>query len=308
MGGRVILQSSFGYADWKTRTLVRPNTPFRIGSITKVFTATAVMMLVQDGQLQLDDAACSFVAACPSAWSGVTVRNLLTHTSGIPDYLGPITLSEFDAPTPPVALLALVSDKPLIFPPGSAYSYSNTNFVLLGLIVESLSGLSYEAFLQQRIFGPLGMTGSGYERDLSRVARAATGYGYKTRSTTEVIPTDEAAFSDGGLHSTVEDLLKFDQALTHHRLLTPPLQDQMFTPWGGAADFPDGSDVGLGWLLKRDQIGAPVVFHGGQIPGFNAAFVRDLGSHVAAVVLSNFYWADSSQIASSLADQAPKSV
>ncbi len=308
VGGRVILQSSVGYADWKTKTLIRPDTPFRIGSITKVFTATAVMLLVQDGKLRLDDEACSYVADCPRAWSDVTVRNLLTHTSGIPDYLAPITLSQFNAPTPPRALLALVADKPLNFPPGSGYGYSNTNYVLLGLIIESLSGLSYDAYLQQRIFGPLGMRGSGYERDFSRVPNAATGYGYKTLSRTEAIPTDEAAFSDGGLHSTIDDLLKFDRALTDHRLLTAALEDQMFTPWGGAADFPNDAHIGLGWLIKRDQFGATVVYHGGQIPGFNAAFERDLGSHVTAVVLSNFYWADSGQIASVLVNAAPKSV
>ena len=305
--GRVLLQTSVGYADWNSRTPVRLDTRFRIGSITKAFTATAVMLLVQDGRLRLDDAGCQYVAACPDAWRRVTVRNLLTHTSGIPDYLPPISLAQFDAPTPPTQLLALVADRPLLFPPGSGYGYSNTNYVLLGLIVEALSGLSYSDDLEQRIFGPLGMTGTGYERDFSRVPNAATGYGYKTSTIAETIPTDEAAFSDGGLYSTVGDLLKFDRALTDHRLLTATLEDQMFTPWGGAAaGFPARSDIGLGWLLKRDAAGAPIVYHGGQIPGYNAAFERHLGSHVTVAVLSNLYWADSSQIASVLADEAPK--
>src|SRR5579859_1349223 len=284
VNGRVLLQSSIGYADWSKKTAIRPDTPFRIGSITKVFTATAVMLLVQDGRLRLDDAACQYVAVCPKAWRPVTIRNLLTHTSGIPDYLRPISLAQFNSPTPPRDLLALVADRPLSFPPGSGYAYSNTGYVLLGLTIESLSNLSYGAYLEQKIFGPLGMTGSGYERDFSQVPNSATGYGFQTRTVTETIPTSEAAFSDGGLYSTVIDLLKFDRALTDHRLLTAAVEEQMFTSWGGPAPgFPVRSDIGLGWLLKRDTAGAPVVYHGGQIPGFHAAFERHLGSHVTAV-------------------------
>ncbi len=306
VSGRVLLKSSVGYADWSSQTQVGPDTRFRIGSITKAFTAMALMLLVQDGRLRLDDFACQYVALCPDAWRPVTIRNLLTHTSGIPDYLPPISLAQFNSPIPPRDLLALVADRPLSFPPGSGYAYSNTGYVLLGLIIESLSGLSYGAYLEQKIFGPLGMTGSGYERDFSRVPNSATGYGFKTRTVTETIPTSEAAFSDGGLYSTVNDLLKFDRALTDNRLVTAAIENQMFTPWGGAAPgFPVRSDIGLGWLLKRDAAGAPVVYHGGQIPGFHAAFERHLGSHVTAVVLSNFYWADSNQIAALMADEAP---
>lgn len=308
VGGRLLLRSAVGFADWNSKTLNRPDNRFRIGSITKAFTATGVMLLVQDGRLKLEDTACRFVADCPDAWRSVTVRNLLTHTSGIPDYLPSITLAQFNAPIPPPDLLALVANRPLSFSPSSEYGYSNTNYVLLGLIIENLSGLSYGAYLEQRIFRPLSMSGSGYERDFTRVPNSATGYGYKTSSTTETIPTDEAAFSDGGLYSTVDDLLRFDQALVDHRLLTAALEDQMFIPWGGAvASFPARSDIGLGWLLKRDGAGASVAFHGGQIPGFNAAFERHLGPHVTVVVLSNFYWAASSEIASLLANQAPKS-
>lgn len=214
-GGRLLLRSAVGFADWNSKRLNRPDNRFRIGSITKAFTATGVMLLVQDGRLKLEDTACPFVADCPGAWRSVTVRNLLTHTSGIPDYLPSITLAQFNAPTPPPDLLALVANRPLSFSPGSEYGYSNTNYVLLGLIIENLSGLSYGAYLEQRIFRPLSMTGSGYERDFTRVPNSAT--------------------------------------------------------------------------------------------GFNAAFERHLGPHVTVVVLSNFYWAASSEIASLLANQAPKS-
>jgi CubicO group peptidase (beta-lactamase class C family) len=306
VSGRVVLRSSVGYADWHSKTPNQSDTRFRLGSITKLITAMAVMLLVEDGRLQLDDPACNYVTNCTAGWRTVTVRNLLTHTSGIPDYLPPVTLAQFNAPTPPLDLISLVADKPLDFPPGSQVEYSNTNYVLLGLIIESVSGLPYATFLEQRIFRPLGMSASGYQRDFSQIAKAATGYGYKTQSTLETIPTDEAAFSDGGLYSTVDDLFKFDQELSGHRLLSPAIEDQMFTPWGGEpAGFPLESDIGLGWFLKQGTVYGVVAFHGGRIPGYSGAFERHLGSHVTAVVLSNFYWADSSQIASTLADAAP---
>ena len=304
--GRPLLRTAVGFANRDSRLPNRPETRFRIGSITKALTAAAVMLLVRDGRLNLDDPACRYLASCPNGWRAVTVRNLLTHTSGIPDYLRLITLAEFNAPTLPAALMALVADQPMSFPPGSAYGYSNTNYVLLGLIIEHGSGLAYGDFLEQRIFGPLGMTGSGYARDFTEVRGGATGYGYKTSSTGEVVPTDQAAFSDGGLYSTVDDLLRLDRALTDHRLLPADLEDQMFSPWGGATSgSPSRTDVGLGWQLKRDAAGGPVVFHDGQIPGFSAAFERHLGSHVTAIVLSNFYWADTGGIASLLAEEAP---
>ena len=299
--GKPVLRQAFGMADWAGKVPNRPETRFRIGSITKTFTATAVMMLVQEGKLHLADSVCTHVAGCPHQWSAATIRNLLTHTSGIPDYLAPISLAQFNSPTPPQAILDLVRDSPLAFKPGTRYQYSNTNYLLLGLVVESTSGMTYADFLQQRIFKPLGMTGSGYSRDFSLVQRHATGYGYKTSSRDEVIPTDEAAFSDGGLYSTVDDLLRFDQALYGTQLLTRATVDEMFTPWGGADLSPGGSQVtGLGWSLGEDPHGAKVVFHGGQIPGFNALLSRDIGSHVAVIVLSNYYWAPVDTVVSAL--------
>jgi CubicO group peptidase (beta-lactamase class C family) len=303
--GRVVLRTAVGMADTGRHVPNRPVTPFRIGSITKPITATAAMLLVQDGRLRLTDSVCQYADACPETWKPVTIRDLLQHTSGIPDYLPPITLAQFNAPTPPADLLALVKNRPLQSPPGTTYAYSNTNYVLLGLVIERVSGLDYATFLQRRIFLPLRMTGSGYQRDFSVVPGHSTGYGYRTQSTTEAIPTDEAAFADGGLYSTADDLLRFDQALYGDRLLSRTLVQQTLTPWRGpSAGLPSGVQAGLGWDLRTDGSGHPVVFHGGQIPGFNAMLERHLGPRVTAIVLSNFYWAPAPGIASLLASQA----
>jgi CubicO group peptidase (beta-lactamase class C family) len=305
--GRMRLRTAVGMADVGRHVPNRPGTPFRIGSITKAITATAVMLLVQEGRLRLTDSVCQHVSACPETWKPVTIRDLLRHTSGIPDYLPAITLGQFNAPTPPADLLALVKDRPLLSPPGTAYAYSNTNYVLLGLVIEGASGLDYATFLQRRIFVPLRMTGSGYQRDFSVVPGHATGYGYRTRSTTELIPTDQAAFADGGLYSTVDDLLRFDEALDGDRLLSRTLVEQMLTPWRGpGSGLPSGVQAGLGWDLRTDRPGQQVVFHGGQIPGFNAMLERHLGPRVTAIVLSNFYWAPAPGMASLLASQAER--
>jgi CubicO group peptidase (beta-lactamase class C family) len=303
--GRVVLRTAVGMADVAGHLANQPVTRFRIGSITKAITATAVMLLAQDGRLRLTDSVCQYVGGCPGTWTPVTIRDLLRHTSGIPDYLPPITLAQFDAPTPPADLLALVRDRPLLAPAGTAYAYNNTNYVLLGLVIERVSGADYASFLQRRICGPLRMTGSGYERDFSTVPGHATGYGYRTRDTTEVIPTDEAAFADGGLYSTVDDLLRFDQALYGDRLLSRTLVQEMFTPWRGpGTGLPSGAQAGLGWDLRTEGPGQPVVFHGGQIPGFNGMLERHLAPRVTAIVLSNYYWAPAPGIASTLASQA----
>ncbi len=160
-GGHLLLRTAIGSADVQHRIANRPDSRFRIGSITKAFTATAVMMLVQDGRLKLTDSACQYVEPCPDAWKPVTVRNLLTHTSGIPDYLRPITLAQFDAPTPPRDLLLLVSRQPLLFPPGSGYFHSNANYVLLSLIIEQLSNVSYATFLPSASMAPSVSSRSG---------------------------------------------------------------------------------------------------------------------------------------------------
>jgi CubicO group peptidase (beta-lactamase class C family) len=303
--GRPVLRQAFGMADWSARVVNRPETRFRIGSITKTLTATAVMILIQEERLQLADSPCLYVAGCPDPWHTVTIRNLLTHTSGIPDYLAPISLAQFNSPMPPRAILDLVRGSPLQFAPGTKYQYSNSNYLMLGLVIEGVSGTSYGAFLQERIFKPLGMLGSGYSRDFSVVPHHATGYGYKTASRSETIPTDEAAFSDGGLYSTVDDLLRFDQALYGSELLSTATTDEMFTPWGGGDLHPSGAQVtGLGWNLGEDPHGARVVFHGGQIPGFNALFSRDIGPRVTVIILSNYYWAPVDTVASALYSRA----
>jgi len=300
--GVVMFRDAFGLADAAAKTANTPSTRFRIGSVTKQFTALAVMQLVHDGSLGLQDRLCDRLADCPAAWTTITIDQLLTHTSGIPDYIPTISVEDFDGPMAPRDVVALVRDRPLLFTPGDEFGYSNTNYELLGLLVERVSGLDWGAYLRTRILDPLGLHDSGYERDFSRVATAAIGYGYKTRDETESVPRGQAAYAAGGMYSTVDDLLRWDLALDAARPLPADELARMVTAWGGARPAPARASrvYGYGWYVTNGVDGR-LASHGGGIPGFGAANYRYLDDHVQVIVLSNFYWSDPEGVARTLA-------
>src|SRR5579863_2549516 len=178
----MLFSKGYGLADVDAQIPNTPQTRFRIGSITKQFTAIAILMLQDRGKLHVQDHICRYIPACPSDWQPITIAQLLTHTSGIPDYTNfPDFVATWTQPTTPEALIARFKDAPLDFPPGSVFRYSSSGYVLLGYIIERVSGESYATFLRENIFVPLKMNNSGYDTTYPALPRHATGY-YADRS------------------------------------------------------------------------------------------------------------------------------
>ena len=279
--GQILLSKGYGLAD---RTGQLPNTPqtrFRLGSVTKPFTALALLQLQAQGKLNVQDLICRYLTACPAAWQAITIHHLLTHTAGIPDIE---RLPEYaqikTSPSTPLQTITLFQDKPLAFPPGTQWEYSSSGYILLGVIIEQVSGQSYEAFLQENIFTPLGMNDTGYEYD---AATLATGY---ANATTVADPIDMSIpFAAGGLYSTVEDLYRWAQALSTDELLPQPLLDLLFTPY---AEIPQaaGARYGYGWVISQ-PMGHRLIGHNGGIDGFVASLNRFPADGVTIILLSN---------------------
>ncbi len=273
-----------------------PNTPqtrFRIGSNTKQFTAMAILILQERGKLHVQDSICRYVPACPADWQPITIAELLTHSSGIPDYTNfPDFVSTWMQPTTPAELVARFKDMPLDFPPGSVFRYSNSGYVLLGYIIERVSGESYAAFLQQNIFTPLKMNNTGYDTAYPALPQHATGY-YADRS----IPDDydPSVFSSAGaLYSTVEDLYLWDSALLAGKLVSRAALDSMFTlhmpcppPGRGGCLLSTDKGYGYGWFIGEEPQGK-LIYHVGRIDGFVTFNGFYPERHLIVIVLSNW--------------------
>ena len=279
--GQILLNKGYGLAD-RTRQLSNtPQTRFRLGSVTKPFTALAILQLQAQGKLNVQDLICRYLTDCPAAWQTITLHQLLTHTAGIPDIE---RLPEYaqikTTPMTPAQTIALFQDKPLAFPPGTQWDYSSSGYILLGVILEQVSGQSYEAFLQEHMFTPLGMSNTGYEHDS---ASLATGY---ANATAVADPIDMSIpFAAGGLYSTVEDLYRWAQALSTEALLPQPLLELLFTSYA-AIPQSDGASYGYGWVISQ-PFGHRMVGHNGGIDGFVASFNRFPDDDVTMILLSN---------------------
>jgi CubicO group peptidase (beta-lactamase class C family) len=282
--GRIILSKGYGMADLRLRIPNTPATEFRIASNTKQFTATAILELAARGKLRVQDPICRYVPRCPADWRPIRIYNLLTHTSGIPDYTSlPVYPQIERRPITPAGLLALFQHKPLEFVPGARFKYSNSGYVVLGYIIERVSGESYRNFLEQSIFDPLGMTHSGYDR--SRPAKGhALGYLYTPGGYQPVhFVNMSVPFSAGALYSTVLDLYRWDRALHAGQLLPGPLLQEMLSPQvaiGGRLGHllgGGGAHYGFGWFISS-EFGHEEISHEGGIEGFtsvNSWFPKD---------------------------------
>jgi D-alanyl-D-alanine carboxypeptidase len=279
--GRPVLRRGVGLADRELGVAATPEMKFRIGSITKQFTATAILQLQEAGKLSVDDPISKYYRDAPAAWSKITLRHLLTHTSGIPSYTGLPGFFEREARLPhtPEELIRLTRDKPLEFEPGSQYAYDNSGYILLGYVVEKVSGQPYADYLAQHVFGPLHMTGSGYDRSDTVIPGRVPGYqhgadGFKNAPFLDM----SVPFAAGSLYSTVDDLLAWDQALYAARPLKPESLKAMFTDYG--------HHYGFGFVIDRkwDQ---DRIWHNGGINGFTASFQRYPKARVTAIALAN---------------------
>jgi CubicO group peptidase (beta-lactamase class C family) len=304
--GTVLLSKGYGLADQERRFPDTPATRYRIGSITKQFTAAAILMLQDQGKLHVQDPVCLYVSDCPRAWEAITLHHLLTHTSGIPDYTNfPDFPSLIGRPATVEGLIARFQGRPLEFPPGQRWKYSNSGYVLLGHVVSAVSSLSYAEFLRRSVFEPLQMQASGYDVNAPTLPGHATGY---------LSPGQKPVFLDmsefdaaGALASTVEDLFRWDEALTAGRVLSRDALQDMVTPHvpcptGGCAL---GSDVGYGygWFVAEPG-GERYVYHWGRIDGFKSSNGFYPREGVDVVLLSNLETTDVFGISTELGARA----
>lgn len=284
--GATVLARSYGLADVDGRVVATPQTNFRLASLTKQFTATAIMLLKEQGRLRYDDPITKYLPQLPPTASGVTIRMLLTHTSGLPAYEDFVpdsqTTQVHDADVP--ALLSRADST--YFPPGSAYRYSNTGYALLALIVEHVSGQSFATFLEQRIFAPLGMSATvAYERGISTVPNRALGYtldGGAIRETDQ--SSTSAVLGDGGVYSSIDDLARWNAALDAHTLVSESDQQEAWT----SAVTTRGARVGygFGWFVDGASDG-PRLRHHGETSGFTNAILKIPARRLTVIILTN---------------------
>lgn len=288
----MLFEKGYGLADKDMSIANAPQTRFRIGSITKQFTAMGILILQERGKLHVSDHLCLYIPNCPQDWQPITLAHLLTHSSGIPDYTNfPDFVATWTQPTTPEALIARFKNMPLEFTPGSRFRYSNSGYILLGYIIERVSGESYAAFLRENIFRPLKLNNTGYDVTHPTLPQHATGYysGY-----TKPDPYDMSVlYAAGALYSSVEDLNTWNQSLMLHAILPQHEQDAMFTPHIPCpASGPRGcllrSDLGYGYgLFIAAEPQGRLIYHVGHIDGFFAYSGFYPASKLSIVVLSN---------------------
>lgn len=281
--GRIVAMAGTGLRDDASAEPVRTNTVFELGSITKVFTALLVFRLRQRGLLAPDMPVGAFLDDLPAAWRPITLRRLLSHTSGIPNYLDEHNFLQLMPTDPrPRELLAQVADRPLDFAPGTRHAYSNTNYILLGLLVEQLAGMDYWRLLRQQILDPLEMRGAGPRRKADD-RPLAQGHLYQDgRWLRPPVTAPGAAWAAGSLLASIEDMARFAIGLDQERLLPASALREMWrdTPLegGGSAGW------GAGWeLADRGR----VVGHGGGTAGFTAYLRHVPALRRTVVVLIN---------------------
>ncbi len=292
--GKVILSKGYGSANLEWGVPNSPSAKFRLGSITKQFTAACILLLEERGKLKVEDPVKKYMPDAPAAWDKITIFNLLTHTSGIPSFTGFPDYHSMEAiPATPEQLVARFRDKPLEFQPGEKWNYSNSGYVLLGYLIEKISGQSYSQFVQENIFNPLGMKDSGYDSNTAIIVHRASGYSPGAKGITNAGYIDMSIpLSAGGLYSTTEDLLRWEQGLMGGKLLSAASLQKMTTPFK--------NDYAFG-LAVHTANGHKVIEHNGGIEGFNTALAYYPDDKLTVVVLANLNGQAPDSIASNLA-------
>jgi CubicO group peptidase (beta-lactamase class C family) len=280
-GEKILLNKGYGHANLELEVANTPTTKFRIGSITKQFTAAAILLLEERGRLSVNDPVSKHMPDAPPAWDKVTIVHLLTHTSGIPSFTSfPDYGSTMALEVTTEKLVGRFRDRPLEFAPGEKMNYSNSGYVLLGYLVEKISGQSYAQFLQDNIFKPFGMTGSGYDSNLALIPRRAAGYTPRQNGPPVNAPFIHMTIPHGAgaLYSTTEDLHRWNQALFGGKVLAAASLAKMLTPVK--------NDYGFGIVITKAD-GRTRYSHGGGINGFNSHLAYFPDSGVTVAVLAN---------------------
>ncbi len=308
-GEDVLVSKGYGMANREHDVPNTPQTKFRIGSITKTFTAMAILQLQERGQLSVQDSVCDHIPACPEAWQPVTIHHLLTHTSGIPDptclvderivaswsseerlRVMELWSSEYEQETIAswpslVDTLLRLEGQPLMFTPGTRHNYCNTGYVLLGHVIERVSGKTYAGYLRENIFEPLNMVNTGH--DHNQIVLKGRALGYRRVGPDKFRPEDHldasAYGAAGALYSTVEDLYLLDRALYTEALVTQDSLDAMFTPY---VDVLPTMKYGYGWHIG-ELSNRRVVERGGRLNAFGTSIVRFIDDDVVIIFLCN---------------------
>jgi len=313
---KAVFRGGYGVSDGRRKRPIDRQTDFRLASFTKQFTATCIMLLVRDGKLHYDDRLTDIFPEFPEYGKPITIRNLLNHTSGLPDYED-ILMKQYPG-TPPDQIPQILDAGVLKsleqqaggqFPAGSKWQYSNSGYAVLAMIVEKVSGKSFGRFLHERIFAPLKMDHTlAYERGKNEVPDRA--YGHSKQKDGNLQETDQsptsAVLGDGGIYSSIDDLEKWDRALREHTLLSeaemqPALSPVQTTP--GPAKFPSGQPVsyGFGWFLDPYQ-GHRRMHHDGETIGFRTTIQRFPDDKLTVIVLANRTDVDPEALALKVAD------
>jgi CubicO group peptidase (beta-lactamase class C family) len=323
--GRTIFERGYGARELRTFAKIDAQTNFRLASCSKQFTATAIMLLVHDGKLRYDDKLTDVFPEFPAYGKAITIRHLLNHTSGLPDYedlmaaeekrKGAAIWSETRQIQDAEVLQLLEKGTAGKFTPNTQWSYSNSGYVVLGLVVAKISGQPFAQFLRERIFAPLGMAQTlAYEKGKSEVSRRAYGHSKEGDAwkETDQSPTS-ATLGDGGIYSSLADLAKWDEALAQHTLLSEAEMQPALTPaklangaqpqWPANSDRPEGSPVayGFGWFLDPYH-GHQRTWHYGDTMGFHSYIARFTADKLTVVVLCNRTDLDPEALALKLAD------
>ena len=290
--GKIIYKKGIGLANMEWDIPNQPDTKFRLGSITKQFTSMLILQLFQQGKLNLEGKITDYLPDYPKKTGDkITIHHLLTHTSGIPGYTEfPRFFQDMSRdPSTPDAFVKLFADSALLFEPGSKFSYSNSGYFLLGVIIEKTTGKPYEQVLRENILTPLNMTNTGYDHHSTILKKRAGAYEKEGSGFRNAPYLDMSLpYSAGSLYSTVEDLYLWDQALYTDKLLPEKTRDLMFKPYIPAL----GGGYGYGWVVRNAPLGKStdsvlVVEHGGGINGFQTIISRVPHERHLVVLLDN---------------------
>lgn len=278
--GAVGFEKSLGFANVEWQVPNTPATKFRIGSVTKQFTAVAILLLEERGLLAIGDPVSKYLPDAPNAWANVTVFHLLTHTSGIPSITSFPDFGNWKLSAPSVAeSVAHFRDRPLEFVPGEGFAYSNSGYLLLGHLIERVSGQTYEAFVKDNLLVPLGMVETGYDWNSTIFPQRASGYQRKASGLVNAPYINMLVpHAAGALYSTTGDMLRWTQGLFSGKLLSHASLERMTTPHKGGYGF---------GVFVRTINGRKIIEHGGSIDGFSAYLSYSPEEKLTAVVLSN---------------------
>lgn len=278
--GRVVRHGEYGYADLENRVKVRRDTRFEIGSMTKQFTAAVIVLMAKDGKLSLDDPIGKYISDLPESWQPLTIRRLLSHTSGLKDYLGSFSIAE-SRYVPPKEIIDKMGKAKLDFEPGTAWAYSNTGYLLASMLAEKIDGKPLPKIYEERLFKPLGMTSTSSSSPDTVIPNRARGYmpGAKSLQNAPVI-NPSLASGAGLLVSTLDDMAKWQKALQTGRIPT----EEMWKP----VAMKNGSlwNYGLGWMIEPSQ-GKTIIHHGGNTAGQSSDILIFPDRKEALVVFTN---------------------